>query len=95
MYPCLEGTMCANCSHRDVCSLKDQFIAAQKAVDEVSVTLGRDGNKMSFKRLRDYDWIKKVKLDCIHFISKTVTPREAFSADRLGSGVINCTENQE
>lgn len=86
MYSSMKGIMCADCSHQDVCSLKDQFIAAQKAVDEVSVNLGCDGNKMSFKRLCDFNWIKKMKLECIHFIPKASTPRE--------SSGIRCMEDQ-
>lgn len=95
MYSSIEGTMCANCSHRDVCSLKDQFIAAQKAVDEVSVNLGCDGNKMSFKRLRDFNWIKRVKLECTNFIEKR-TVRETHSIPAISDGIcIRRMEGQE
>lgn len=93
MYSGMEGTMCTDCSHRDVCSLKDQFIAAQKAVDEVSVNLGCDGNKMSFKRLRDFNWIKRMKLECTHFIPKRTTRDDSVMIG--GNSGVRCMEDPE
>lgn len=80
-----EETLCSNCNHREVCSLTDQYLKAQKAVDDVSVTLGHDGNKVSFKRLRDFDWIKRVRLECIHF-----SPNKTWMRDISAKN----TENQ-
>lgn len=65
-----EETMCTNCLHREVCSLSNDFLKAQKKVDDVSITLGHHENQVTFKYLRDFDWIKRVKLECTHFIQK-------------------------
>ena len=43
MYGGVNETQCTYCDHRHVCSYKEQFLAAQKAVDEVSVSIG-DGS---------------------------------------------------
>mgnify|MGYP001060930164 CR=1 FL=1 len=71
MYGGVKETCCSHCDHLQVCSLKKEFQAAQKAVDDVCVSLG--DRKM--KNLRDFDWIKPVELTCIHFTEKKSTPR--------------------
>lgn len=67
-----KETRCTNCEHRKVCSFKEQFLNAQKVVDEVTV---RTGDK-SVKYLRDFDWIKRVELECVHFIPMKSMLRE-------------------
>lgn len=79
----VEETLCTNCNHREVCSLTDQYLKAQKAVDDISVTLGHDGNKVSFKRLRDFDWIKRVRLECIHFTPRKVIRRDISAINQV------------
>ena len=34
----VKETQCTRCGHRDVCSLKEEFLEAQKAVDEACVS---------------------------------------------------------
>ena len=63
MYTGSEETQCTNCDHREVCSLMGQMLNAQKAINEVTVGVGDKG----IKRLRDFDWIRRVKLECIHY----------------------------
>ncbi len=69
MYEPKNGTLCADCAHKEVCSLKEQFKMAQTAVDQVTVSLPAepDSNKQGFIYLRDIKWIKPVDLCCIHF----------------------------
>lgn len=75
MYNGVEEFLCTHCSHREVCSLKNQFLAAQSAVNEVMVHYGDN----AMKRLRDFDWIKRVKLECTHFIAKQTIRNETSS----------------
>lgn len=77
----VEETLCTHCSHRDVCSLKDQYLAAQSAVNEVMVHYGDN----AMKRLRDFDWIERVKLKCTHFVAKE-TMRKETSFEVGGTG---------
>ena len=72
MYGGVKETRCANCEHRKVCSFKEQFLNAQKAVDEIAVHTG----DKSIKYLRDFDWIKRVELECVHFIPTKSMLRE-------------------
>lgn len=72
MYGGIKETRCTNCEHQKVCSFKEQFMNAQEAVDRVSVCIG----EKSIKYLRDFDWIKKVELECVHFIPTKSLPRE-------------------
>lgn len=36
----VKETQCTHCNHLQVCSFKAQFLAAQKAIDEVTVGTG-------------------------------------------------------
>lgn len=82
-----EDTLCSNCVHREVCSLTKEFLAAQNAVDEVSVNIGQRENGTTFKKLYNFDWIKRVKLECIHYIQK-----RSMRDDHLAK-TINCSTN--
>jgi hypothetical protein len=73
MYGYSEKTQCSSCEHCKVCSFKEQFQKAQNAVDKVTVSLG----DRSLKYLRDFDWIKKVELECTYFISAKFAARES------------------
>lgn len=72
MHGGVKETRCTNCEHRKVCSFKEHFLSAQKAVDEVAVHTG----DKSIKYLRDFDWIKRVELECVHFIPTKSMLRE-------------------
>lgn len=63
MSTCKE-TLCTRCAHRTVCSLKEEFINAQAAVDRIDVA--RDDK--SIMPLSQIKWIKPIELQCIHFL---------------------------
>lgn len=72
----VKETCCTRCSHRDVCQYKEEYLAAQHAVDEVSVHLPtKDDNSVQSIRLRDIPWIEPVELKCRHFQQNTGTVR--------------------
>lgn len=67
----VKETICTQCSHREVCSLKAEFLEAQKAVDDVYISRPcNDGNKVGMIHLRDIKFIKSVELACIHYEKK-------------------------
>lgn len=68
----VKETRCTNCGRRKVCSFKERFLNAQKAVDAVSISIG----DKSIKYLRDFDWIKRIELECVHFIPTKPLSRE-------------------
>ncbi len=72
MHSGVKETLCSHCGHLQVCSLKEQFLKAQNAVNEVTVGLGDRG----IKYLRDFDWIKPVTLECVHFNKRQPTARD-------------------
>lgn len=50
----VKETRCTRCSHRDVCQYKSEYLAAQTAVDEVSVRRpSKDDESISSIRLHD------------------------------------------
>lgn len=52
-----KETQCTRCGHREVCSLKTEFLEAQKAIDEVYI--------------RDIKYIEQVELRCKNYIPNT------------------------
>lgn len=70
---------CCNCAHFTVCSLKEEFMNAQAAVDQVLVPRDHDENCI---HLHDIKWIKPVKLDCIHFMDVPVNTRTNYDLNQ-------------
>lgn len=70
-----KETRCTHCEHLPVCSLKEQFLAAQQAVDSLQVSLG----DRTIQNLCNFDWIKPVELECVHF-SRKITKRDAYQS---------------
>ena len=83
MHGGVEETQCTHCDHLQVCSPKEQFIAAQNAVNRLTVNLG----DQTMKDLRDFGWIKKVKLECEHFAAKRPTQRD-ISTENQARGTL-------
>ena len=70
----VKETCCTRCSHRDVCQYKSEYLAAQTAVDEVSVRRpSKDDESISSIRLHDIPWIEPVELKCTYFRQDTRT----------------------
>lgn len=68
----VKETQCTRCEHGEVCSLKTEFLEAQKAIDEVYASRPcEDGKKVSMIRVRDIKHIEPVELRCKHYIPNT------------------------
>ena len=68
----VKETQCTRCEHREVCSLKTEFLEAQKAIDEVYVSRPcEDGKKVCMIRVRDIKNIEQVELRCKHYLPIT------------------------
>lgn len=78
----VKETQCSHCDHLQVCSYKEQFLAAQKAVDEVRVQIG---DSVAKKPLNSFEWIRPVSLECIHFSKQKPTMR--------GEAEVNCARS--
>lgn len=77
----VKETQCTHCNHLQICSFKAQFLAAQKAVDEVTVSTG-DRNLIS---LRDISWIRPVSLECSYFSGKMPVMRDVAQSATLAA----------
>lgn len=64
MYDTVKETQCTSCAHRTVCMFKNNFLSAQKAVDEIMVNL--DQNRSTY--LRDIPWVEPVDLKCVNYL---------------------------
>ena len=70
MSECCKETMCTTCVHQDICSVKEKFLDAQKAVDGLVIYDKLPDGKLGHVKLRDIGFIKPVELVCIHYIYK-------------------------
>mgnify|MGYP006952237747 FL=1 len=72
----VKETQCTRCSHREVCSLKEEFLAAQAAIDEAGLHRERKNDgALSMIRIRDIKYIEPVELRCKHYAISTGTIR--------------------
>ena len=70
MSECCKETICTTCIHQDICSLKEKFLDAQKAVNGLVVYDKLPDGKLGQIKLRDIGFIKPVELACIHYVYK-------------------------
>ena len=70
MSECCKEIMCTTCIHQDICSVKEKFLDAQKAVDGLVVYDKLPDGKLGQVKLRDIGFIKPVELACVHYIYK-------------------------
>ena len=76
-----EETLCSSCIHKDVCSKKDTYLAAQEAVNNISVHL-KGGSMID---LRNLSWIEKVKLKCKHYYASSINNIRGYE---IGIGTL-------
>lgn len=70
--------LCASCTHREVCSLKETYLKAQEAVNQAIISEpylndeGKPATKMTYvANLRD--WLTIPQLKCRHYKKETLT----------------------
>ena len=89
----VKETQCTRCGHREVCSLKTEFLEAQKAIDEVYVSRPcEDGKKVGMIRIRDIKYIEPVELRCKHYIPmwrKETIKNKIYALVLIGIGVLS------
>lgn len=61
-----KESLCTRCAHREVCSLKEQFLIVQEAIDTVMIGF----SDKSIVYIRDIPWIKPIELKCIHYMMR-------------------------
>ena len=68
-----RDTQCTSCIHLDVCSIKEKFLDAQRAVGELTVSSKTPDGTNGYVKLRDIGFIQPVELKCIHYIPKNAS----------------------
>lgn len=86
---CVKETLCTSCVHLPVCSKKEEYLAAQTAVDKVFVGTG---DKQGIY-LRDIKWIKPVQLQCNYYMSMSYGYATLRGID-VTDGSSNLTTNK-
>ena len=62
-------SMCKNCAHAAVCSLRDDMSRVIKSTNELQVER-TDGRSIA---LGDIPWIKLAKIECLYYLPKNAT----------------------
>lgn len=68
---CVE-TACSSCCHLPVCCFKEEFLEAQKAVNNVWVSKKKENKCI---KLTDIPYIKPVILHCKNYLEKSINFR--------------------
>lgn len=85
MTNCVKETLCTSCVHHEVCSKKEEYLAAQKAVDNLFVKK----NDVIGNYLNTMTWIRPVQLQCIYYMSNGYgTIRGITVTDGTGDNVF-------
>ena len=72
----IKKTQCTYCSHREVCSLKEEFLEAQDAINETVLHREqKDNGTISMIHIRDIKYIEPVELCCKHYMKSAATVR--------------------
>lgn len=65
MADVLKETICSECVHLQVCSLKNKMLSVISSLDNLNVSLGEN----NYIKLLDIPWIK-TKLECEYYLRK-------------------------
>lgn len=65
---CVKEALCASCVHCEVCSKKEEYMAAQTAVD--NLCFGATDTSTGVY-LRNIPWIRQVQLQCTYHMTKS------------------------
>ena len=65
---CVKEALCASCVHCEVFSKKEEYMAAQTAVD--NLRFGETGTSTGVY-LRNIPWIRQVQLQCTYHMTKS------------------------
>lgn len=67
----VKETACTTCIHREVCSIKNEFLNAQREIDNLQITNSGGG----VMRLCDISFIEPVNLKCRFYLNKVTNVR--------------------
>ena len=68
-----QEILCDKCVHYEVCTHKDTYLRISKSISSIIVELPcSDKAKMSFKEIKDFDFIKDIKVECKYYQNKEV-----------------------
>lgn len=62
-----KETLCTNCTHRDVCIYKKDYLDILKAVSNASVVWNTPDGKMGSKKVIHYDFIGDISIPCKYY----------------------------
>ena len=68
-----QEILCDKCVHYKVCTHKDTYLKILETISNGIVELPcSDKAKLSFKEVKDFDFIKDIKVECKYYQNKEV-----------------------
>lgn len=77
-----KETLCARCTHMNVCAYMQDYLDILKAVENVYVVKDAPDGKITSKKAINYDFISKISVDCKHYQNWTGTYRSGEGEKR-------------
>ena len=71
----VKETLCTCCEHREVCAHKQDYLDILKAVENASVVKETQDERVSSKKVTNYDFISGISIGCRYYRNWTNTYR--------------------
>ena len=79
----VKETLCTRCTHREVCAYKQNFLDIVKAIENASVVRDTPDEKITSKKVIDYDFISEISVGCkYHQIGSPPISYRDYRSDR-------------
>lgn len=80
MSEAVMETQCTTCSHREVCSFKDEYLMVQDRINSMRIYSDNQDGSHNMTPLSSFKWLKPIKIDCKYYnIVLTVSRNDTLS----------------
>lgn len=63
----VKETLCTHCTHREVCTYKNDYLDILKAVENATVSRLTSDGKITSKKVVHYDFISNISVGCKYY----------------------------
>ena len=67
MSEAVMETMCTTCSHREVCSFKDEYLMVQKEASNMMISREDGYDAHSIVPVSSFKWLEPIHIVCKHY----------------------------
>lgn len=67
MSEAVMETQCTSCSHREVCSFKDEYLMVQKEASNMRISREDEYDRHCMIPVSNFKWLKPIKVECKYY----------------------------